>query len=74
MARGYYYYNTSVATWVRIADNLNDYVWKAGGIFRIQLRDTTDGAEIMDGYTGASTNYSLKLKILKKTEKQGNPS
>lgn len=68
MARGYYYYSTVAAKWVRIADNLNDNVWKTGGVLGIQLRDTTDGVEIMDGYTGTAVNYSPKLKVLKKID------
>jgi hypothetical protein len=68
MARGYYYYSTNAITWVRLADNLNDNKWKDGGLLGIQLRDTTDGVEIMDGYTGTSTNWSPKVKILKKID------
>jgi hypothetical protein len=68
MMRGYYYYSTSLLSWVRLADNLNDNKWKGGGLLGIQLRDTTDGVEIMDGYAGASTNWAPKVRILKKID------
>ncbi len=68
MARGYYWYSTNAVSWVRFADNLTDNVWKNGGLLGIQLRDTTDGVEIMDGYTGSSVNYNPKLRILKKND------
>jgi Chaperone of endosialidase len=68
MTRGYYYYSTNLLTWVRFADNANDNKWKDGGLLGIQLRDTTDGVEIMDGYTGSSVNYSPKVRILKKID------
>jgi hypothetical protein len=68
MARGYYWYSTNAVTWVKFADNLTDNVWKNGGLLGIQLRDTTDGVEIMDGYTGTSFNYVPKVKILKKID------
>ncbi len=66
MARGYYYYSTlaSPATWIRLADNLNDNKWQDGGLLGIKLRDTADGVEMMDNYTGTSINYSPKVKIL----------
>jgi hypothetical protein len=67
MARGFYYYSTVLSTWIRVADNANDNKWKDGGQLGIQLRDTTDGVEIMDGYTGAAVNYSPKVKILKRS-------
>lgn len=67
MSRGYYWYSTNAATWVKLADNLTDNVWKAGGL-GVQLRDTTDGVEMMDGYTGTSINWSPKVKILKKID------
>jgi Chaperone of endosialidase len=67
MSRGYYWYSTNAATWVKLADNLADNVWKAGGL-GVQLRDTTDGLEIMDGYTGSSINWSPKVKILRKLD------
>ncbi len=65
MARGFYYYSTNVASWVRFADNLNDNVWQNGGLLGIQLRDKTDGVEILDNYTGTSFNYNPKVKILR---------
>jgi Chaperone of endosialidase len=68
MARGYYWYSTNAATWIRFADNFTDNKWKDGGLLGIQLRDTTDGVEIMDGYTGTSFNYNPKVKILKKID------
>jgi Chaperone of endosialidase len=68
MARGYYWYSTNALTWVKFADNLTDNVWKNGGLLGIQLRDTTDGVEMMDGYTGTSFNYNPKVKILKKID------
>jgi len=68
MMRGYYYYSTSLLSWVRLADNLNDNKWKEGGLLGIQLRDTLDGVEIMDGYTGTSTNWAPKVRILKKID------
>ncbi len=68
MARGYYWYSTNALSWVKLADNLTDNKWKDGGLLGIQLRDTTDGVEIMDSYTGTSTNWNPKVKILKKTD------
>jgi hypothetical protein len=68
MARGYYWYSSNALSWVRLADNLTDNKWKDGGLLGIQLRDTTDGVEIMDGYSGTSTNYSPKVRILKKID------
>ncbi len=68
MARGYYWYSTNALSWVRLADNLTDNKWKDGGLLGIQLRDTTDGVEMMDGYTGTSFNYNPKVKILKKID------
>lgn len=65
MARGYYYYSTNASTWVRLADNLNDNVWQNGGALGIQLRDKADGVEMMDAYTGTTSNFSPKVKILK---------
>jgi hypothetical protein len=65
MARGYYYYSTNALSWVRFSDNLNDNVWQTGGLLGIQLRDKTDGVEMMDNYTGTSVNYTPKVKILK---------
>jgi Chaperone of endosialidase len=67
MSRGYYWYSTAALTWVKLADNITDNVWKPGGL-GVQLRDTTDGVEIMDGYTGSSLNYNPKLRILKKID------
>ncbi len=67
MARGYYWYSTNALTWVKFADNLTDNVWKGGGL-GVQLRDTTDGVEMMDGYTGTAINWSPKVKILKKID------
>jgi hypothetical protein len=68
MARGYYWYSTNALTWIRLADNFNDTKWKDGGLLGIQLRDTLDGVEIMDGYTGASTNWVPKVKMLQKID------
>ena len=51
MARGYYYYSTSASSWIRLADNFNDNFWQGGGL-GIQLRDKTDGVEVLDNYTG----------------------
>ncbi len=68
MARGYYWYSTNALSWVKLADNLTDNKWKDGGLLGIQLRDTLDGVEIMDGYTGTSFNYNPKVKILKKID------
>lgn len=65
MARGFYYYSTNALSWVRFADNLNDNPWQTAGILGIQLRDKTDGVEMMDDYLGAATNWSPKVKILK---------
>lgn len=65
MARGFYYYSTNVSSWVRFADNLNDNAWQSGGLLGIQLRDKTDGVEIMDDYTGSALNWIPKVKILK---------
>ncbi len=65
MARGFYYYSSNALSWVRFADNLNDNPWQTAGILGIQLRDKTDGVEIMDDYLGAATNWSPKVKILK---------
>jgi hypothetical protein len=68
MTRGFYYYSTNALTWIKLADNLNDNVWQPGGILGVKLRDTADGVEIMDNYTGSSTNFIPKLKILKKLD------
>jgi hypothetical protein len=68
MSRGYYWYSTNALSWVKLADNVTDNVWKQGGLLGIQLRDTTDGVEMMDGYTGTSFNYGPKVKILKKMD------
>ncbi len=65
MARGYYWYSTNAATWVKMADNLTDNVWQSGGLLGIQLRDKTDGVEMMDNYTGTALNWTPKVKILK---------
>jgi Chaperone of endosialidase len=65
MARGYYWYSTNAVSWVKLADNLTDNVWQNGGLLGIQLRDKTDGVEMMDNYTGSANNYSPKVKILK---------
>lgn len=65
MARGYYYYSTSLLTWVRLADNANDNLWKSGGLLGILLRDTADGVEMLDNFTGSVTNWSPKVKILR---------
>lgn len=65
MARGYYYFSTNALSWIRFADNLNDNVWQSGGTLGIKLRDTADGVEILDNYTGFSTNWSPKVKVLR---------
>ncbi|MBL7726123.1 MAG: tail fiber domain-containing protein, partial [Dinghuibacter sp.] len=65
MARGFYYYSTNALSWVRLSDNLNDNVWQNGGALGIQLRDKTDGVEILDDFTGSVVNLSPKVKILK---------
>jgi Chaperone of endosialidase len=65
MARGYYYYSTNALSWIRFADNLNDNVWQAGGALGVKLRDTADGVEVLDNFTGLSTNWSPKVKILR---------
>jgi Chaperone of endosialidase len=67
MSRGYYWYSANALSWIKFADNLTDNVWKPGGL-GVQLRDTTDGVEIMDGYNGTSTNWNPKVKILKKLD------
>lgn len=68
MQRGYYYYSTNALTWVRLADNFNDNSWQDGGLLGIQLRDKTDGVEIMDDFTGSSLNWTPKVKILKQLD------
>ena len=65
MARGFYYYSTNALSWVRLSDNLNDNVWQNGGALGIQLRDKTDGVEMLDDFTGSVVNLSPKVKILK---------
>ncbi len=65
MARGFYYYSSTVASWVRVSDNLNDNPWISAGLLGVQLRDKTDGVEIMDDYTGSAINWLPKVKILK---------
>lgn len=65
MARGYYYYSTSLSTWVRLSDNANDNLWKPGGLLGVLLRDTADGVEVLDNYTGSVINHSPKVKILR---------
>lgn len=65
MQRGYYYYSTIANSWVKIADNFNDNVWRTAGTLGIQLRDKADGVEIMDDFLGSAVNYSPKVKILK---------
>jgi hypothetical protein len=67
MSRGYYWYSTNALSWIKLADNLTDNVWKSGGL-GVQLRDTTDGVDMMDGYTGTSFNWVPKVKILKKID------
>jgi hypothetical protein len=62
---GYYYFNTVAASWVRLADNLNDNVWQPGGVLGVQLRDKANGVEIMDNYIGSALNQLPKVKILK---------
>ena len=68
MARGYYYYSTTALSWVRVADNLNDNVWKPGGVLGVQLRDTIDGVEMMDATGLSLLNYLPKVKILRKRD------
>ena len=63
MARGFYWYSTNALTWVKLSDNLTDNGWQNGGL-GIQLRDKTDGVEMMDDYTGTSINWNPKVKIL----------
>jgi hypothetical protein len=65
LARGFYYYSTTVASWVRMSDNLNDNPWVTGGLLGIRLRDKTDGVEIMDDYAGSALNWTPKVKILR---------
>lgn len=65
MARGFYYYSTNAGSWVKVSDNLNDNPWISAGLLGIQLRDKTDGVEIMDDYTGSAINWGPKVKILK---------
>lgn len=65
MARGFYYYSNSAATWVRFSDNLNDNVWQNGGLLGIQLRDEADGVEMLDDFIGSALNHSPKVKILR---------
>ena len=64
MSRGYYYYSTNALSWVRLADNLNDNVWQAGGLLGIQLRNKANGVEIVDDFTGSATNFTPKVKVL----------
>lgn len=68
MTRGYYYFSTNTLSWIKLADNLVDNVWQPGGLLGVQLRDTSDGVAIMDGYTGSSINYNPKVRILKKID------
>lgn len=68
MARGYYYYSTNALSWVRFSDNLNDNVWQTGGLLGVKLRDTADGVEMMDNYTGSSLNWTPKVKILRQLD------
>jgi Chaperone of endosialidase len=65
MQRGYYYYNTLANSWVKIADNFNDNVWRIGGVLGIQLRNNADGVEMLDDFTGFVANTSPKVKILR---------
>jgi hypothetical protein len=65
MTRGYYWYSTNALSWVKLADNLVDNKWQDGGVLGVQLKDKTDGVEIMDNYIGSATNLSPKVKILK---------
>ncbi len=67
MSRGYYWYSTNAISWIKLADNLVDNLWEAGGL-GVKLRDTLDGVEVMDNYTGSSTNWNPKVKILKKMD------
>jgi Chaperone of endosialidase len=67
MSRGYYWYSTNALSWVKLADNLTDNLWQGGGL-GVKLRDTLDGVEMMDNYTGASTSWNPKVKILKKMD------
>ncbi len=65
MQRGFYYYSSFTGSWIRMADNYNDNKWQQGGVLGVQLRNKADGVEIMDNYTGSTTNYAPKVKILK---------
>ena len=65
MQRGYYYYSSNAGSWIRLADNFNDNAWQTGGLLGIQLRDKTDGVELMDNFTGTQTNLNPKVKMLK---------
>ena len=67
MSRGYYWYSTIALTWVKLADNITDNLWQGGGL-GVKLRDTLDGVEVMDNYTGSSTNWNPKVKMLKKMD------
>ncbi len=68
MARGYYYFSTNTLSWIKLTDNLVDNLWQPGGLLGVQLRDTSDGVAIMDGFTGFSINYNPKVKILRKID------
>ncbi|WP_462248605.1 tail fiber domain-containing protein [Ferruginibacter sp.] len=65
VVRGYYYYSTVSGTWIRLADNFNDNNWQNGGLLGVQLRNKTNGVEMMDNFGGSSINYNPKLKILR---------
>jgi Chaperone of endosialidase len=65
LKRGFYYYNVTLLSWVRLTDNVNDNAWQSGGLLGIQLRDKANGVEMMDNYTGSATNWGPKVKILK---------
>ncbi len=65
MVRGYYYYSTVSGTWIRLADNFNDNTWQNGGLLGVQLRNKTNGVEMMDNFGGSAINYNPKVKILR---------
>lgn len=67
MSRGYYYYSNTLLTWVKLADNAVDNVWQPGGL-GVQLRDKTDGVDVLDDYNGSTINWTPKMKILKSVD------
>jgi hypothetical protein len=70
LQKGYYYFDAITGTWVRLADNLNDNVWKKGGyfpgLFNIELRNKTSNVGIFDSTNiGSVVGTSSKVHILK---------